>query len=123
MLGTKLLQKMSSSYFVFLTTKLYFFIYLLPQTQIHSFCVISRHTFGEQAEGVYFLFSQEDILSLLLQKILFRQLPRNNVLSSRTPQTTLYLFTWETLELHLLENAGQTCFSELVPVKLAGLGQ
>lgn len=39
--------------------------------------------------------------------------------SSRIPQarTIFYYFTWETLELHLLENLRQTCFSKVVPGK------
>lgn len=72
---------------------------------------------GEQGEGVYFLFTQEDILNLLLQNY-YSGSSQEQCLSFRIPQTqaTFYHFTWETLELHLLENVGQICFSELVAV-------
>lgn len=79
---------MSSSYwFFFFRKKLYFFIYVLPLTKIHCFYIVSRHTLGEQGEGVYFLFSQEDILSLLLQNYYSGSSPGVMSIFSYSPDT------------------------------------
>lgn len=66
---------------------------LLLKTKIHCFYIISRHTFGEQREGLYILFSQENILSLLLQNYYSGSSPGAMSLFPYSPDTdNLLLF-------------------------------
>ena len=81
---------------------------------MHCFCIIPRHFWGGQC----FLFSLQGILSPLLQNYDSGSSPgAMSILPCSPGRQSFYCFTWETLELHLLENLGQTCFSELVPGK------